>query len=705
MTEQSGLQFSIDNHSIAWLCIDVPNEKMNTLKRESIVRFEEILAELEAQQSRVKGLVIYSAKDDNFVAGADVNMIDACSSASEAQAIAARGQQLFGRIEALPFPSVAAIHGTCLGGGLELALACDYRICSEENITVLGLPEVKLGLLPGSGGTQRLPRLIGLLPALEMILSGKTLVAKKALKLGVVDAIVAHSVLLDVAQRWLEHKRVARQLPWLERVLVKSNWIRHRVLEKAQAQAFKKGRGNYPAVDAILDVIRQGSKAGFEKGLEAEAAKFGELVMTPESQALRKLFFATTQLKKEQQGKSSDGGLTHALVLGGGFMGAGISYVSAHKAGMHVRIKDIANQGVASALRYAYQRLQTQKKRGKLNQYQVRNIMSRLSGGTEFNTLDRCQLVIEAVFEDVALKQQMVQEVEALTQNNANLVFASNTSSIPIHAIAAKAANPERIIGLHYFSPVDKMPLVEVVPHSTTSQDTIALAVSFARRQGKTPIVVKDSAGFYVNRILAPYMNEAAQLMMDGEPIDEIDQALVNFGFPVGPITLLDEVGIDIGAKVIPNLVENLGARFSGPDIFEPLLASGRLGRKAGKGFYVYRQGERKEVDRKVYRMFGLSSETHLTPKTISLRCLLPMLNEAARCLDEQVIASARDGDVGAIFGIGFPPFLGGPFSYMDRIGLPKVIDIMNRYSELYGARFAPYSGLLDRAGKGEKFY
>ena len=705
MNEQTGLQFSIDNHSIAWLCIDVPDEKMNTLKRESIEHFEEILTDLETQKNRVKGLIIYSGKADNFIAGADVNMIHSCASASEAQEIASRGQRLFARIQALPFPSVAAIHGPCLGGGLELALACDYRVCSDDSITVLGLPEVKLGLLPGSGGTQRLPRLIGLLPSLDMMLTGKTVAAKKAVKLGLAEVMVANSVLLDVAQLWLEHKRVTQTLPWFERLLARSHWIRQWVLDKAQAQAFKKGRGNYPAIDAILDVIGQGSKAGFEKGLELEALKFGELVMTKQSKALRKLFFATTQLKKEQQGAEAARELTHALVLGGGFMGAGISYVSVAKAGMNVRIKDVANQGIASALRYSYERLAQQQQRGKITSYQMRNVMSRLSGSTEFNTLDRCQLVIEAVFEDIELKQLMVQEIETRSTHNEQLVFASNTSSIPIHAIAANAAHPERIIGLHYFSPVDKMPLVEVIPHAKTSPEAIQLAVSFARRQGKTPIVVKDSAGFYVNRILAPYMNEAAQLMMDGEPIDEIDSALVNFGFPVGPITLLDEVGIDIGAKVIPNLVDNLGPRFSGPDIFEPLLASGRLGRKVGKGFYVYRQGERKEVDRKVYRMFGLSTETHLTPKTISLRCVLPMLNEAVRCLDEQVIASARDGDVGAIFGIGFPPFLGGPFSYMDQLGLPKVIDLMNRYCELYGPRFAPCSGLLDRAGKGEHFY
>lgn len=380
MNEQTGLQFSIDNHSIAWLCIDVPDEKMNTLKRESIEHFEEILTDLETQQNRVKGLIIYSGKADNFIAGADVNMIHSCASASEAQEIASRGQRLFARIQALPFPSVAAIHGPCLGGGLELALACDYRVCSDDSITVLGLPEVKLGLLPGSGGTQRLPRLIGLLPSLDMMLTGKTVAAKKAVKLGLADVMVANSVLLDVAQLWLEHKRVSQTLPWFERLLARSQWIRQWVLDKAQAQAFKKGRGNYPAIDAILDVIGQGSKAGFEKGLELEALKFGELVMTKQSKALRKLFFATTQLKKEQQGAEAARELTHALVLGGGFMGAGISYVSVAKAGMNVRIKDVANQGIASALRYSYERLAQQQQRGKITSYQMRNVMSRLSG-------------------------------------------------------------------------------------------------------------------------------------------------------------------------------------------------------------------------------------------------------------------------------------------------------------------------------------
>ena len=283
-------------------------------------------------------------------------------------------------------------------------------------------------------------------------------------------------------------------------------------------------------------------------------------------------------------------------------------------------------------------------------------------------------------------------------------IFATNTSSLPIHQIAEKAQRPENVVGLHYFSPVEKMPLVEVIPHDGTSDETVSTVVEFARKQGKTPIVVKDSAGFYVNRILAPYMNEAAQVLMSGEPIEQLDNALLNFGFPVGPITLLDEVGVDIGAKIMPILVEELGERFKGPDVFDVLLNDDRKGRKSGKGFYTYK-GKKKDVDKSVYKLLNLTPESKLPEKDIAMRCVLPMLNEAVRCLDEGIIRSPRDGDIGAIFGIGFPPFLGGPFRYMDQIGIKNLVQIMNEHAQKYGDRFAPCDGLLTRAGLEQSFY
>ncbi|NOI76846.1 fatty acid oxidation complex subunit alpha FadJ [Vibrio coralliilyticus] len=706
MSEQKAFELKIDEQDIAWLSIDVPGEKMNTLQAAFAQEMEDIFTQLKEKKSSVKGLIVHSLKPDNFIAGADVRMLDACNSASEAQALAEQGQQMFQQLSDLPYPVIAAIHGPCLGGGLELALACDYRVCTNSDKTRLGLPEVQLGLLPGSGGTQRLPRLIGLLPSLDMILTGKQLRAKKAKKLGVVDAVVPETILLEVAKSFVEKhagkSRAKRKVSTKEKLIANTGLGRKVIFEQASKKTIEKTRGNYPAAEAILEVIRYGLEKGFEKGQQKEAQRFGELVMTSESKALRSIFFATTEMKKENGSDAEPKTIERAAVLGGGLMGAGISHVSVSKAKVPVRIKDVSNDGVLNALKYNYKLFDKQRKRRIISKAQLQSKMLQMSGGTDFTSFNHADVVVEAVFEDLNLKQQMVADVEGNAKDTT--IFATNTSSLPIHQIADKAQRPENIVGLHYFSPVEKMPLVEVIPHETTSDETISTVVEFARKQGKTPIVVKDCAGFYVNRILAPYMNEAAQVLMSGEPIEQLDKALLNFGFPVGPITLLDEVGVDIGAKIMPILVEELGERFQGPDVFDILLNDNRKGRKAGKGFYTYK-GKKKEVDKSVYKLLSLSPESKMAEKDIAMRCVLPMLNEAVRCLDEGIIRSPRDGDIGAIFGIGFPPFLGGPFRYMDQIGVKKLVEMMNEHAQKYGDRFAPCDGLLTRAGLEKSFY
>ncbi|MDB1123338.1 fatty acid oxidation complex subunit alpha FadJ [Vibrio algarum] len=702
MSENKSFQLTIDDNKIAWLSIDVADETMNVLKADLIEDIEFLLTDFEANVEGIKGAVIYSGKPDSFIAGADVKMLDACQSESEAQVLAQRGQEVFNRLSALKFPVVSAIHGVCLGGGFELALACDYRVCSDDGKTRLGLPEVQLGLLPGSGGTQRLPRLIGLLPSLDIILTGKQIRAKKALKLGMVDASVPQSILLDVAKTFAQKNKRKIKTTGKEKLMSRNGLGRKVIFDQANKKTRQKTRGNYPAADAILNVIKFGLEKGLKKGLDFEAQEFGKLVMTSESKALRSIFFATTEMKKDNGSDASPRKVAKVGVLGGGLMGAGISHVSVAKAKVPVRIKDVSNDGVLNALNYNFKLFSKQRKRRILSNAQLQSKMLQLSGGTDFLTFNKADVVIEAVFEDLDLKQKMVSDIE----ENAKLdtIFATNTSSLPIHKIAEKAKRPENVVGLHYFSPAEKMPLVEVIPHETTSDETIATVVDFARKQGKTPIVVKDRAGFYVNRILAPYMNEAAHVLMSGEPIESLDNALLDFGFPVGPITLLDEVGVDIGAKIMPILVGELGERFQGPDVFDTLLNDNRKGRKSGKGFYTYK-GKKKEVDKSVYKLLKLTPEAKMDEKDIALRCVFPMLNEAVRCLDEGIIRSARDGDIGAIFGIGFSPFLGGPFRYMDQFGIKNLVEKMNEFALKYGDRFAPCDGLVNRAGNDESFY
>ncbi|ELS9504161.1 fatty acid oxidation complex subunit alpha FadJ [Vibrio parahaemolyticus] len=703
MSEQKAFSLNVDEQNIAWLAIDVPNEKMNTLQAAFADEMKEIFAQLK-DSSGIKGMIIHSLKPDNFVAGADVRMLEACTTANEAQALAKQGQELFQQLSDLPYPVVAAIHGPCLGGGLELALACDYRVCTDSDKTRLGLPEVQLGLLPGSGGTQRLPRLIGLLPSLDLILTGKQLRAKKAKKLGVVDACVPDTILLDVAKQFIDKgkNKGKKKQSTKEKLMSGSGLGRKLVFEQAAKKTNQKTRGNYPATVAILEVIQHGLEKGFAQGQELEAKRFGELVMSSESKALRSIFFATTEMKKEHGTDAQPAAVKKVGVLGGGLMGAGISHVTVAKAKVPVRIKDVSNDGVLNALNYNYKLFEKQRKRRILSKADLQAKMLQLSGGVDFTSYNHIDVVIEAVFEDLDLKQQMVADIEANAKSET--IFATNTSSLPIHKIAEKAERPENIVGLHYFSPVEKMPLVEVIPHETTSDETISTVVALAKKQGKTPIVVKDKAGFYVNRILAPYMNEAAHILLANEPIEKLDVALLDFGFPVGPITLLDEVGVDIGAKIMPILVNELGERFKGPDVFDILLNDGRKGRKSGKGFYTYK-GKKKEVDKSIYKLLKLTPESKLSDNDIALRCVLPMLNEAVRCLDDGIIRSPRDGDIGAIFGIGFPPFLGGPFRYMDQFGLKELVEKMNEFASKYGDRYAPCDGLLTRAGEGRTFY
>jgi 3-hydroxyacyl-CoA dehydrogenase/enoyl-CoA hydratase/3-hydroxybutyryl-CoA epimerase len=705
MEQTSAFNLHIRLDNIAVVTIDVPDEKMNTLKASFGPEVHNIIKQVR-DNTALQGLIFISGKPDNFIAGADINMIANCQSALEAQTLAHQGQQIMAEIAALPIPVVAAIHGACLGGGLELALACHARICTDDEKTKLGLPEVQLGLLPGSGGTQRLPRLIGVSHALDMILTGKQLRPRQALKLGLVDEVVPQSILLAAAiERVGKGRQPSRTLPVRERILA-GPLGRSLLFSMVEKKTEQKTRGNYPATKRIIDVIKIGLGQGSFSGYESEAKAFGELAMTPQSAALRGLFFASTELKKEHGADAQPRPIKAVGVLGGGLMGGGIAFVTATKGKLPVRIKDINNEGINHALKYSWDLLDKKVRRRHMKAIERQREMARISGGTDYHGFHNRDIVVEAVFEDLALKQKMVAEIE---QNAApQTIFASNTSSLPIADIAANAARPELVIGLHYFSPVDKMPLVEVIPHAGTSAETISTMVQLAKKQGKTPIVVGDSAGFYVNRILAPYVNEAMRCLVEGEPVDKIDNALVAFGFPVGPIQLLDEVGIDVGTKISPILQHAYGDRFAAPQNIAAILNDDRKGRKNGRGFYLYPgKGSRskKQVDPAIYKLLGVSPKGQLAEKEIAQRCVMMMLNEAARCLDEGVIRSARDGDIGAVFGIGFPPFLGGPFRYMDSLGAGEVVAQLQRLASQYGERFAPCDRLLQMVEEQRNFW
>lgn len=707
MTQQQDKVFTLevrDDH-VGVVTIDVPGESMNTLKSTFADEVSELIDEIESNKS-LKGLVFISGKSSSFIAGADIRMISECKSAADAESLARQGQALFDRIEEMKIPVIAAIHGPALGGGLELALACHGRVISDSPKTVLGLPEIQLGLLPGSGGTQRLPRMVGVQQALTMMLTGKQLRPKQAKRHGLANEVVPQSILLDAAVELALKGKPKAPKPKLG-VLGKTleGPLSSVLYKKAREQAQKKAKGNYPAIDRIIDTVAYGMNKGMKAGLEYEAKQFGELAMTPESYQLRNIFFATTEIKKETGASGTKPAkVNKAGVLGGGLMGGGIAHVTISKAKVPVRLKDINPDGISNALNYHFKLLKPKLKKKILRKSEVQKQMQLLTGTLDYRGFRNTDIVVEAVFEDLELKQNMVADIEEHAAEHT--IFATNTSSLPITKIAEKARRPDQVIGLHYFSPVEKMPLAEIITHDGTSDQTIATTVEFAKKQGKTPVVVKDGAGFYVNRILAPYMNEAARLLLAGEPIEKLDKALVQFGFPVGPITLLDEVGIDVAGKVAPILAEELGDRFRAPDAFSKLLEDGRKGRKSKKGFYKY-DGKKKgkEVDSSVYGVVGVTPAGKLESEKMSERCVLPMLNEAAWCLQEGIIRSPRDGDIGAIFGIGFPPFRGGPFRYMDALGVKKIVELLENYASDEGERFTPCQLLKDMAKEGKSFY
>jgi 3-hydroxyacyl-CoA dehydrogenase/enoyl-CoA hydratase/3-hydroxybutyryl-CoA epimerase len=699
---------------IAIVTLDLPGEPVNKITAALRGEFAELFGRIDGDPM-VKGVVIISGKPDTWIAGADIEEFLTLGSANDAEALSRGGQALLARLETLRVPVVAAIHGACLGGGLEAALACRYRVATDHPKTVLALPEVQLGILPGAGGTQRLPRLVGLQRALDMILTGKNVRAKKAYQMGLVDELVHPAILRDIAvdrarklaAGTLQARRSPKDRGATGALLEDNPFGRSIVFRKAREGVMSKTGGHYPAPLAVLSAVQAGYDRGSEAGYREESHSFGELTMSDVARQLMFLFFATTALKKDPgvEGPAPDPHDVQTLgVIGAGFMGAGIASVAVQQ-GTMVRLKDTdlarVGRGIASVSEVLKERL-TKKQITRL-QYDDQLL---LAGGTaEYTGFGRAALVIEAVFEDLALKHTVLQEVEPLLLESA--VYASNTSTIPISRIADAAARPNRVLGMHFFSPVHKMPLLEVIVTPETDPDATVTAVAYGKRLGKTVIVVNDSPGFYTTRALSSYMNEAGRLLDEGASIDAIDSALTGFGFPVGPITLLDEVGIDVGGKVGLVLSEAFGARMSPSESLRRIVESGRTGRKGRKGFYQYDEaGQKGIVDPTVYELLpGGAERRELDARDVQRRCVLAMVNEAALCLEEGVLRSPRDGDVGAVFGIGFPPFRGGPFRYVDTLGASAVVSELDQLNERFPGRFEPASLLVEQARAQRRFY
>jgi 3-hydroxyacyl-CoA dehydrogenase/enoyl-CoA hydratase/3-hydroxybutyryl-CoA epimerase len=691
---------------VAVITFDAPGSPVNTLSPAVIDEFEAEVAPVLADD-RVRAAVLASAKADTFIAGADLKALDRMASAAEVEAMSRRGNALLSRIAASPKPVVAAIHGAALGGGFEVALACHYLLASDDPATVLALPEVTLGLLPAGGGTQRLPRRLGLAAALPLLLTGKRVRARQARRLGLVDALTTPGGIAETAARaalmLAEGTLARRPLPLAARATLALP-VRAFILRAARRQVAARTRGLYPAPPAVLECVAVGLAHGVERGLEREAFWFGQLVTGAPGRNLVGLFHAMQALKKAPA-PAEPRPVRRLAVLGAGFMGSGVASVSLSHC--PVVMRDVSDVALAPGIKAVAGGLDKQVRSGALTRAGRDVRYSRLCPTTDLAAIAGCDLVVEAVFEDLDLKRRVLAEVEGAVSPEA--VFASNTSALSIAAIAAGAAHPERVLGMHYFSPVPKMPLLELVVAERTAPWAVATARAFAVAQGKTVVVVKDAPGFYTTRILAAYLNEAMLLLEEGAAIEVVDSALKDFGFPVGPIALIDEVGIDVAAHV----AEDLGARFAergmaASPLLPRLLAAGFKGRKNRRGFYVYPppgKKARKRPNREAYTALALGARRAVPATEIAERMALMMVNEAARCLAEEVIASPRDGDVGAVLGLGFPPFRGGPFHHVDAVGAAAVVGRLEALAARLGARFAPAPPLRESAAAGTPFF
>ena len=698
--------------------LDQPGDAVNKVDRALGAAMEQMLAEVERDRT-VYAVVITSGKPDIFIAGADIEQFLDFRTEEDAANASRFGQRLLDRLERARVPVVAAVHGACMGGGLELALACSYRVCTDHPKTVLALPEVQLGLIPGMGGTQRLPRLIGVRNALDMILTGKNVRAKKALQLGLVDEMVHPAILLEIAtrralelaDRSLKPKRAATK-GFAGAALDGNPLGRAVVYRKAREGVQEKTHGNYPAPLAAIEVVKYGLSHGIEKGLAEEARVFGQMARTPQSRELIFLFFATTSLKKDL-GVPAPAPVPKDVeklgVLGAGFMGAGITAVAVQQ-GTVVRLKDTDATRVGKGLAAVRDVLKERLVKKQVTRGQFDDMMALAGGTTQYTGFGNVDMVIEAVFEDLAVKHNVLQVVEQLVPGDA--VIASNTSTIPIAKIAAGLHRRTRVLGMHFFSPVHKMPLLEVIVTPQTAKDATVTAVAYGRRLGKTVIVVNDGPGFYTTRILSAYMNEAGRILDEGVAIDALDRALVDFGFPVGPITLMDEVGLDVAGKVGAVMAESFGARMMPGEGVRRVVESGRTGRKGRSGFYQYdTSGRRKGVDPTVIPLLrgggapGTPEPFAMDREEMVNRCVLAMVNEAVRCLEEGILRSPRDGDIGAVFGLGFPPFHGGPFRYVDGVGVQEILSRLDTLDGRFPERFRPADLLIQMAKTGGRFY
>jgi 3-hydroxyacyl-CoA dehydrogenase / enoyl-CoA hydratase / 3-hydroxybutyryl-CoA epimerase len=696
---KKAISFELQSNNIAIITIDLPDSKVNLLSRDTMLELDQCIEE--AKSKNAKGIIVRSGKDDNFGAGADVQQIRALQNEPPEHCYEASkmGKEVFAKLAS--FNSLACVHGTCLGGFTELALACKYRIASPDKKTQIGVPEIQLGFVPGWGATVRLPRLIGAEQAFKLISLGKNVDAKKAYKLGVVDQLVEKENFIVEANAILSGKEPKRASVALDkslrRFLIDKTPIGQAIFAKmAKGAVYAATKGKYPAPPEALKVVLKAISTNEDKldsVFDKESQAFAKLATTPVSSNLVNIFFAQTESKKTNFDTKNSEKPKVIGVLGAGVMGAGIAQAAAYK-GFEVYLKDIDQAALDKGIQSVKTLFDNLVEKGRMSESEAKEKFALLKGTLNYSDMSNCDLVIEAVLEKLSVKEAVRAELEKVITKP--FIFASNTSSLSISEMAKGARQEDKVVGVHFFNPVHKMPLVEIVRGDKTSSETEALAQEFAMKLGKTTVITGDAPGFVVNRILAPYMREAIVMAQDGVPLADIEKAALNFGMPMGPFALLDEVGLDIASHVIKTLHQGLGERMAPPAVMSEIDNLKLLGRKGKKGIYLYNEkGDRQFVKEKKKKRYLFNPEVEAimtkhskglkkTQGEIQDRLFLAMAAEAARCLEEKVVTAPSQLDLAMIFGIGFPPFVGGICRYMDAMGVALATHLLQFCSRHY---------------------
>jgi 3-hydroxyacyl-CoA dehydrogenase/enoyl-CoA hydratase/3-hydroxybutyryl-CoA epimerase len=708
----SALNLKIEG-KIAILEFDQPDSKVNVLNTSTMRELSDIITRLKGMSgSEVKALIITSRKKGIFIAGADIKEIEHITSTDKAKEKAEKGKEILNELEALDLVTIAAINGACLGGGFELSLACKYRVASFSDKVKIGLPEVNLGIIPGFGGTQRLPKLVGLTGALGMIVPGRIISGKDALKYGVADRLFPEVRLVDASIEFAKgildgsvkvkrKKKKKMVLSFLEDTPIG----RSIVFSQAKKGVLKKTKGFYPAPIKAIEVVKRTYGGNIRKGSLIESEVFSELAITEISKNLIKVFYLNEEYKKLPwvDADIKPAAVKKCGVVGAGVMGGGIAQLTTFR-DIPTRIKDINYEAINHALKTASSLFKYALKKRKLKKHDVDYKFGLISSTITYKGFENTDLVIEAVVENLDIKKKVFNELSQVVSSKT--VLTSNTSSLPIINMAEATNMPERVVGLHFFNPVHRMPLIEVIRSSKSGEQALATVIAFARRLGKVVIVVKDVPGFLINRILLSYLNEAGFLMEEGIKIDRIDRIALKFGMPMGPIELMDEIGIDVGAKVADILEDSYGRRMEVASILKKVKDKKLYGKKTKRGFYIHKGKKVKVPNPDIYRLIEASGQRAVSDEALHKRLIYVMINEAARCLEEGVADRPQTIDIGMIMGTGFPPFRAGLLRYADSVGIGSIVkDLKDLEKELGHERFKPCDYLIDRAEKNRKFY